>query len=164
MYQRPGRGIQLTENGERDRKKVDAHGKCNAELDGSDRCIIFPARQQHPLSRECHDPADTFHFAVGQCAGFVKGDGIDLSHLLQCFAGTNQLAALSAIRAMGAFLSSASCTIRMSFCKELSSPTFVARMSIAPKRLIVPQNTVSPTTLSTGTYILITRAKRGLLA
>ena len=64
--------------------------------------------------------------------------------------GTSQLATRSAIRAMGAFLSSASCTMRMSFCKELSSPTFVARMSIAPKRLMVPQNTVSPAALSTG--------------
>ena len=64
--------------------------------------------------------------------------------------GTSQLAALSAIRAIGAFLFSASSTIRISFCKELSSPSFEARISIVPKRLIVPQKTLSPTVLSTG--------------
>ena len=39
MYQRPGSGIQQSENRERDRKKVDAHGKRYAELDGFHRCI-----------------------------------------------------------------------------------------------------------------------------
>lgn len=42
MYQRPGGGIQQSENRERDRKKVDAHGKRNAELDGFHRCIGKP--------------------------------------------------------------------------------------------------------------------------
>ena len=64
--------------------------------------------------------------------------------------GTSQLATLSAIRAIGAFLFSASSTIRISFCRELSSPTLEARISIVPKRLIVPQKTLSPTVLSTG--------------
>ena len=64
--------------------------------------------------------------------------------------GTRILAALSAILAMGAFFSSASCTMRISFCRELSCPTFVARISTDPKRLMVPQNTSSPTLLSTG--------------
>ena len=40
--------------------------------------------------------------------------------------------------------------MRISFCKELFSPTFVAEISIEPKRLIVPQKTSSPTPLSTG--------------
>ena len=32
---------------------------------------------------------------------------------------------------------------RINFCKELFSPTFVARISMEPKRLSVPQNTSS---------------------
>ena len=64
--------------------------------------------------------------------------------------GTSQLAALSAILCMGACLFSASCTMRISFCRELFFPTFVAKMSIEPKRLMVPQNTSSPMPLSTG--------------
>ena len=64
--------------------------------------------------------------------------------------GTSQLAALSAILCMGACRFSASCTMRISFCRELSSPTFVAKISMEPKRLIVPQKTSSPTPLSTG--------------
>ena len=47
-------------------------------------------------------------------------------------------------------LFSASCTRRISFCRELSSPTFVAEMSTEPKRLTVPQKTSSPSPLSTG--------------
>ena len=54
------------------------------------------------------------------------------------------------MRCIGACLPSASCTMRISFCSELSSPTFVAEMSMEPKRLMVPQNTSSPTPLSTG--------------
>ena len=42
MYQRPGGGIQQSENRERDRKKVDAHGKRNAELDGFHCCTRKP--------------------------------------------------------------------------------------------------------------------------
>ena len=64
--------------------------------------------------------------------------------------GTSQLAALSAMRCMGACLFSASWTMRISFCRELFSPTLVAVMSMEPKRLMVPQKTSSPTPLSTG--------------
>ena len=65
-------------------------------------------------------------------------------------AGTSQLAHRSAIRCIGACFSSASCTIRISRCNELSSPTFVARMSIVPKQFTVPPYTSSPAPLSTG--------------
>ena len=64
--------------------------------------------------------------------------------------GTSQLAARSAIRCIGACFSCASCTILISFCSELSLPTFVARISTVPKRFIVPQNSSSPMPLSTG--------------
>ena len=64
--------------------------------------------------------------------------------------GTSQLAQRSAMRCMGACLFSASCTMRISFCRELSSPTFVAVISMEPNRLMVPQNTSSPIPLSTG--------------
>ena len=45
---------------------------------------------------------------------------------------------------------SADCTRRIMRWMELSSPTFVARISNAPKRLTVPEATSSPTVLSTG--------------
>ena len=54
------------------------------------------------------------------------------------------------VLAMGAFLSSASFTMCISFSRVLSLPTFVALISTAPKRLTVPQKSSSPTALSTG--------------
>ena len=80
----------------------------------------------------------------------IKNVTLDEPQVQNSATGTSQLAALLAMRCMGACLFSASCTMRMSFCRELSSPTWVAAISMEPKQLRVPQNTSSPAALSTG--------------
>ena len=64
--------------------------------------------------------------------------------------GTSQLAQRSAMRCIGACFSSASCTMRMSLCRELEAPASFTSTSTEPKQLSVPQKTSSPTFLSTG--------------
>ena len=54
------------------------------------------------------------------------------------------------MRCTGACSFSASRTKRTSRCIEASAPTFVARISIAPKPFTVPPNTSEPSRLSTG--------------
>ena len=64
MHQSPGRGIQLTENGERDRKKVDAHGKCEVvEFMSGDRATAIVQKSSKHLdllrtfAQDCHEGA-----------------------------------------------------------------------------------------------------------
>ena len=64
--------------------------------------------------------------------------------------GTSHDAHLSTIRSVGDLFCSASRTISTSFPNDESLPTFKALMSTEPKRLIVPQYTLSPIPLSTG--------------
>ena len=63
---------------------------------------------------------------------------------------TIQVAHLSAIPTIFAFPASADCTSRIIRWMELSSPTLVARISKEPNWLTVPEETSSPTVLSTG--------------
>ena len=66
-------------------------------------------------------------------------------------AGTNTPDTLSAILAIGALELEASLTILIICASVVSSPTLTARQLIYPERLIVPADTLSPATLSTGT-------------
>ena len=69
MHQSPGRGIQLAENGERDRKKVDAHGKCAVvEFMSGDRATAIVRKSSKHLdllrtfAQDCHEGAMTITY------------------------------------------------------------------------------------------------------
>ena len=64
--------------------------------------------------------------------------------------GTNIPETLSAMRASGAFVAAASDTVRIICASVVSSPTRVARHSMYPCWLMVAEETLSPSALSTG--------------